>query len=630
MKHYYQRKKNYRNNNYNNYNSYYRQNKYDKSYNSIEKISEQIFQPNDKFLLDAMNQEPPKIENLNKDALPYYPLPSNEGYELFLKVTKKDIYKKTQYSLPFMLSLKEKFKDPPPDMKEIKIPQKNEIRSRAKIVTEEAYRVTRNYLDEKSDKRNFSIAYVKKNELSEKELKNKIMILREILNKICYDNYDELLNEILKFDYDEKLLELFKNLIVAKILTEKEFFILYVNICAQMCKLYNKKTYSNDPKMNFKNLLLVSIQKEFLSPNETSITYPFYFNQDSESKKKFIKKIKYANIHLISELYLIGLIPKKIIKDCVEELMQIKDDFSISLLCQLIIYTAKKLFTDSKDILDTAHSFLEKLNQNLNEENINSEISLKTKFEILEALELKEKIINNDCLNGSYSNLSAIPINNNSLVNPLKNFRKNSEARTRRKSSINPKDVEYIKRSRFNSKADELKIQKNDNPNLVDEVVQYLNMDIEFYQCFQLNEEECNIVKDYSEKFLQNDLDENNLSNKNNLLEKNFDEMMEELQCEKFIAMGHLIEIMFSQNEVNAKKIVNIILYLFENKLISDEDIKHGIVLGLVKFKKNIIDYPNTKKYFQNFIDSIKKNKVLDEKILLVYQRCCDSIEKPY
>ena len=106
--------------------------------------------------------------------------------------------------------------------------------------------------------------------------------------------------------------------------------------------------------------------------------------------------------------------------------------------------------------------------------------------------------------------------------------------------------------------------------------------------------------------------------------------MMEELQCEKFIAMGHLIEIMFSQNEVNAKKIVNIILYLFENKLISDEDIKHGIVLGLVKFKKNIIDYPNTKKYFQNFIDSIKKNKVLDEKILLVYQRCCDSIEKPY
>jgi hypothetical protein len=512
-------------------------------------------------------------------------------------------------------------------MKEIKIPQKNEIRSRAKVVTEEAYRVTRNYLDEYSDKRNFSIAYVRKNELSDNELKNKIMILREMLNKICYDNYDDLLNEILKFDYDEKLLESFKNLIITKILTEKEFFILYVNICAQMCKLYNKKTYSNDQKMNFKNLLLVSIQKEFLNPNETSISYPFSYNQDNVSKKKFIKNIKYANIRLISEFYLIGLIPKKIIKDCIDELIQNKNDFSISLLCQLIITTAKKLYTDAKDLLDNAHSFLEQIN--INEDNINIDISLKTKFEILEVLELKEKIMNNDCLNGSYSNLSASPMNYNSLINPLNAFRKNSEARTRRKSSINPKDVEYIKRSRFNSKADELKIHK-DNPNLVDEVVQYLNMDIEFYQCFQLNEEECYIVKEYCDKFLQYDIDDNNINNKNNLLEKNFEEMMEELQCEKFIAMGHLIEIMFSQNEMNAKKIINIILYLFKKALINDDDIKHGIVLGLVKFKKNIIDYPNTKKYFQNFIDNIKTNKVLDEKILIVYQRCCDSMGKNF
>jgi hypothetical protein len=631
MKYYYPRKKNHRNNNYNNNynnnNSYFRQNKYDKSYNSIEKISEQIFRPNDKFLLDSVSQDTPKIENLNKDALPYYPLPTNEGYELFLKVTKKDMYKKTQYSLPFMLSLRDKFKERPPDMKEIKIPQKNEIRSRAKVVTEEAYRVTRNYLDEYSDKRNFSIAYVRKNELSDNELKNKIMILREMLNKICYDNYDDLLNEILKFDYDEKLLESFKNLIITKILTEKEFFILYVNICAQMCKLYNKKTYSNDQKMNFKNLLLVSIQKEFVNPNETSISYPFSYNQDNVSKKKFIKNIKYANIRLISEFYLIGLIPKKIIKDCIDELIQNKNDFSISLLCQLIITTAKKLYTDAKDLLDNAHSFLEQIN--INEDNINIDISLKTKFEILEVLELKEKIMNNDCLNGSYSNLSASPMNYNSLINPLNAFRKNSEARTRRKSSINPKDVEYIKRSRFNSKADELKIHK-DNPNLVDEVVQYLNMDIEFYQCFQLNEEECYIVKEYCDKFLQYDIDDNNINNKNNLLEKNFEEMMEELQCEKFIAMGHLIEIMFSQNEMNAKKIINIILYLFKKALINDDDIKHGIVLGLVKFKKNIIDYPNTKKYFQNFIDNIKTNKVLDEKILIVYQRCCDSMGKNF
>ena len=637
---YYNNKKKYRNNNYNNnnynnnYNSYYNNNnynnynynnnsnnysnlnKYDKSYNSIEKITEQIFHPNDKFLLhNTLNNnenDNPKIKNLNKDALPYYPLPSNEGYELFLQVTKKDQYKKTQYSMPFMLSLREKYKEKPPEMNEIRIPQKNEIRSRAKMITPEAYRLTRNYLDEKSDKRTFSIAYVKKNEMNEDELKNKTMILREILNKICYDNYDELLNEILKFDYDEKLLEIFKNLILTKILTEKNYLLLYVNICAQMCKLYNKKTYSNEPKMNFKLLLLTAIQKEFINPNETSIAYPFSYKKDENSVKKFIRSIKYSNIHLISEFYSSGIIRKSIIKDCIDELINNKDDLSISLLCKLIIYTYKKLYIDAKELLEESINFLEKFNNNENKEK--EKINLKTEFEILEVLELKEKIKNNDCLNGSYSNLSANPI-----INPFNEIRrrKSSEASTRRKSSINPKDVEYIKRSRFNSKADELKTQ-NDNPNLFDEVVKYLNTDLEFYQCFQLNDEEFEIVKEYFKKFLK----------EKEKLEINFNNMMEELQCERFISVGHLIEIMFSQNEVNADKIIDVILYFFKKGLIDDEDIKHGIVLGLVNFKKNIIDYPNTKKYFQKFIDEIKKNKVLDGSILRVYQRCCDNMEK--
>ena len=614
MRYNYGRRKNHRNNNYSNNPPYYRHNKYDKSYNSIEKISEQIFNPIKENYIIETPVESPKIENLNKDALPYYPLPSNEGYELFLKVAKKDLYKKTQYSFPFMLSLRERFKDKPPEMGEIKIPQKNEIRSRAKVVTEEAYRVTRNYLDENSDRRNFSIAYVKKNELSEEELKNKTMVLREMLNKICYDNYDILLNEILKFDYDEKLLDIFKNLIITKMLTENEYFILYVNICAQMCKLYNKKTYSNEPKMNFKNILLVAIQQEFLKPETTNIEYnsKLLKYQDENSKKKFIKKIKYSNINLISEFYNLGLIQKKIIKECIEELIQNSNDFSVSLLCHLILKTSKKLFSDSKENLDEAYAYLDKIDKTPP----NFDLEIKTKFEIMEVLESKEKILNSENLNETYENLSAIPINNNNSFNPF-SFRRNSEVRTRRKSSINPKDVEYIKRSRFNSKADELKINKQDNPNLVDEVIQYLNMDLEFYQCFQLNEEECDIVKEYTEKFLKNDLKEEDINNKEykcDILEKNFEEMMEELQCEKFIAVGHIIEIMFSRREIDEKKIIKIILYLFKKEVINDEDIKHGIVLGLVKFKKNIIDY----------------NQVLDDKMILVYQRCCNNIGKNY
>lgn len=73
---------------------------------------------------------------------------------------------------------------------------------------------------------------------------------------------------------------------------------------------------------------------------------------------------------------------------------------------------------------------------------------------------------------------------------PKINSRKNSELPLR-KSSINPSNVEYIRRSRFNSIADELKTGKKENTTLVlDELVTSLGADIEFYQCFRLTEEE--------------------------------------------------------------------------------------------------------------------------------------------
>ena len=581
--------------------TYPRENKYDKSYNSVEKIQEQLsFKPNDKFLLNNENFIPPKIENFNKNALPYYPLPSNEGYESFLKVMKKEQYLKTQYSLPFMFSLRDKYKERPINMKEIKIPQKNEIRSRAKIVTEEAYRVTRNYLDENSDKRNFSIAYITKNELSDDEIKIKTKMLREMLNKICYDNYDIYLNQILKFEYDEKLLDIFKNLIFTKILTEKKYFLLYVNICIQMCKLYNKKTYSNEPKMNLKSLLLISIQKEFLSFNETNIQNPFILSQ--EEKNKFIINIKQQNIKLISELYLCSFIPKKIIYDCINELINNTNFLQINLLCLLISNIYKKLLNDGKELLEIAFSSLEKTYNN-NQIKLN----IKIKFLINDILDLKNKIYTNDYLKKEENELSYSNTNYSSLSEFPLALRKNSEVRSRRKSSINPKDVEYIHRSRFNSKADELKSQKDENNNLMDELVNYLDADIEFYQCFRLTEEEFDIIKNGSNKFIKIFNNYNNLNINNNIINydnvKNiFDEMMEEVQCEKFIAIGHLLEIMFSLNNDNAVNIMNCIIYFFNNQFIDEEDIKHGIVLGLVNFKNNIIDYPNTKEYFQKFI----------------------------
>lgn len=126
-----------------------------------------------------------------------------------------------------------------------------------------------------------------------------------------------------------------------------------------MCKLYNKKTYSNEPKMNLKSLLLICIQKEFLSLEDTCISFPFTLT--AEEKKSFINNIKKGNIKFISELYLSSTIPKKIISDCINELIKKDDPISIGILCELIIATYKKLLSDGKELLILAIEYLEEL-----------------------------------------------------------------------------------------------------------------------------------------------------------------------------------------------------------------------------------------------------------------------------
>jgi hypothetical protein len=388
-----------------------------------------------------------------------------------------------------------------------------------------------------------------------------------------------------------------------------------------MCKLYNKKTFSNEPKMNLKSILLISIQKEFLDNYNTNINYPFTIS--GYEKQKFIQNIKFSNIKLISEFYNNSLIPQKIISDCFEVLNIKEDSLSIAILCKLIIYTYKKLIIDGKDLLEKGISHLEYLFNNKN-----SSLNNKEKFFIMDILELKDKILKNS--EELLKNEDALSNNNDYINLGVKKYGKFSNLRTRRKSSINPKNVEQIKsRTRFNSRVDELKTQKEEKPGLMDELVNYLETDIDFYKCFRLTDEEFDLIKEYNKKFLGL-FKENNNDNisKDKNIKKYFDEMMEEVQCEKFIAIGHLLEIMFSQNNENANIIMNCIIHFYKNQFICEEDIKHGIVLGLVNFKNNIIDYPNTTDYFQKFINLIKENNILDEKILIVYQRCCDNIKK--
>lgn len=194
----------------------------------------------------------------------------------------------------------------------------------------------------------------------------------------------------------------------------------------------------------------------------------------------------------------------------------------------------------------------------------NESIGTKTRYEILDCLDLKKDYW------GIKQNNQNIDLKQKP-ANPRKDSERNGNSR---KSSINPSNVDYIKRSRFNSRADELKTTKEENPDLMDELVSSLGADIQFYQCFRLTEEEFEPIKKANIKFI-NEFQKHGIRNIKKLQEE-FLKLIEEVPCEKFIAVGHLIEIMFSLNVSRAECLKNYLLEFFQNKILDGEDIKHG------------------------------------------------------
>lgn len=319
---------------------------------SPQDISQNTLHPGIKSAIEKIKQKE-QASNIT----PYYPLPSNEGYEKFLSHQKKDIYYKTQYSINFLLSVRQKYTEKPTEMNEIKIQLKSEGRSRAKIVTDEAFRETRNYIKIQNpnsmiNQTAFSQLQKKfaKKQSSEKfqgDIQAKLTDLREVLNKITFDNMETNINYILKFEYNEEIIENFRNILYYKAINESKYFDLYIKICLEMFKLYNRKSHPSNPEMNFQSLMLKKCKEEFYNPNDTKLSFPFVENEEEKNIRKI--DAKYGNVRLIAEFFLNNVLPFKVINECIDFLIVSKSsnkedgDFYIRCLCELLKKCIQKI-----------------------------------------------------------------------------------------------------------------------------------------------------------------------------------------------------------------------------------------------------------------------------------------------
>lgn len=239
-------------------------------------------------------------------------------------------------------------------------------RARAKILTDEAFRETRNYIETNKENKNnetldvyASLSKKKSDTTTERnlgELNAKTSELREILNKISQENYSSFLDTILKYDFCEELLEAFKNLLYVKIVTERQYRNIYIDICLEMFKIYNKKTYEQ-PGMNFKTIMLKKCQEEFYNPYETKVEYPF--NLEAEDKKSYLSEIKFGNIKLIAEFFIKGVIQLKVISDCIDYLLNDTSDLNVRLLCELVKKICIKLYHEDAGRLEKVAKSME-------------------------------------------------------------------------------------------------------------------------------------------------------------------------------------------------------------------------------------------------------------------------------
>ena len=132
-------------------------------------------------------------------------------------------------------------------------------------------------------------------------------------------------------------------------------------------------------------------------------------------------------------------------------------------------------------------------------------------------------------------------------------------------------NIDYVRRSRFNSRAEELKLNNN-SQEIMNELIENLGADIQFYQCFKLESEESELIINYNKKILET------FANKKDLgkIKEIFNKMIKEAQCEKFIAVGHILDSMFSMDKENAKLIREYLIFLIIEEVLDSEDIKHG------------------------------------------------------
>lgn len=232
---------------------------------------------------------------------------------------------------------------------------------------------------------------IKKQDMTEEERVTDDLLsrFRSMLNKLTAENFDLLVEQVklYKIDTSERLDGVI-SLVFEKAISEPKFAPTYANLCKEVAFITTAPQGQGEKKNTLKAKLITQCQKEFERHKEESIIF-----NDIEDKLKEIDSIpdkdkreeqkarleeehyrvrQRANgtVKFIGELYKIDMLTSKIMRACIDMLLQEVTEEKIERVCKLLTTIGKKMehqdgrssfdiyFHQLKDMLNPNHKII--------------------------------------------------------------------------------------------------------------------------------------------------------------------------------------------------------------------------------------------------------------------------------
>jgi len=216
--------------------------------------------------------------------------------------------------------------------------------------------------------------------------------IRGLLNKLTPETFEKLNNDLLNIGLNSRaILGGLILLIFQKALDEPKYCSMY----AQLCKRLSEEAPNFEPPdsaCTFNLCLLQQCQEEFERRRRSKESYSedgVRLSPDEEEQRQIARRKMVGNLRFIGELGKLEVVRKRILYDCIEELLQKSRRSSgdlaedLECVCQIIRTSGRVLdIPDAKDLMDQYFARIEQLSDS-------PKLALRIRFMLQDILDLR-------------------------------------------------------------------------------------------------------------------------------------------------------------------------------------------------------------------------------------------------